>query len=159
MPGKIQVLSIVIIALQYSLVLLLYYFLYRVVKIASQDLTKLTLEPQALIVHSQQEEGASISQPPKLIVIDDSKELLSQTVYPIVESLAMGRSQHNDLVINDTFVSHEHACISKSKHVYLIADLNSTNGTLLNGQRIEEETALADGDVIQIGAVTLKFER
>ncbi|SMC55978.1 FHA domain-containing protein [Sporomusa malonica] len=160
MPGKMQILNIIVIVLQYSLVLLVYYFLYRVVNIASKDLTKLAIEPQAyLSLQLQTGEGTGSNQIPKLIVISDEKALLSQIVYPIAESLAIGRSQNNDLIINDTFVSHEHACISKSKQTYLIADLSSTNGTLLNSQRIEEETALADGDVIQIGAVTLKFER
>ncbi|MDF2875452.1 MAG: type secretion system domain protein [Sporomusa sp.] len=159
MPAKIHLFSIVVIALQYSLVLLLYYFLYRVVMIAAKDLTKLAVTPQNSMVLFRQGENTTVSEPSKLIVIDDSKALLTQTIYPITESLAIGRSQDNDLIINDTIVSHEHACISKSKQTYLIADLHSTNGTLLNGQRIEEETALADGDVIQIGAVTLKFER
>lgn len=153
MPGKIHWLSIVAVTLQYSLVLLLYYFLYRVIKIAAQDLTRQTAISRPLA------ESTGRGELPKLLVIDDSKSLLAQTVYPIAESLALGRSQHNDVVINDSFVSYEHACISTSKQLYLIADLNSTNGTLLNGQRIEEETALADGDIIQIGAVTFKFVR
>ncbi|QDR80671.1 FHA domain-containing protein [Sporomusa termitida] len=159
MPGKIHWLSIVAITLQYSLVLLLYYFLYRVIKIAAKDLARQTTAPQVRAVAWQEEEGTGSNELPKLLVIDDSKNLLAQTVYPIAESLAIGRSQHNDVVINDSFVSYEHACISTSKQTYLLADLNSTNGTLLNGQRIEEETALADGDIIQIGAVTLKFAR
>ena len=103
--------------------------------------------------------AALILTTPKLVVVDDRQSPLTQAVFIIADSLSIGRGQDNDLVINDTYVSHEHACISKSKHNYLLADLNSTNGTLLNGQRIEEETALTDGDVIQIGAVTLKFER
>lgn len=160
MPGKIQFLNIIAIALQYSLVLLIYYFLYRVVNIAFKDLTKLTIAPQSPLSLQLQPGGSyEGNQVPRLVLIDDEKALLSQAVYPIAENLAIGRSQNNDLVINDTFVSHEHACISKSKQTYLIADLSSTNGTLLNGQRIVEETALVDGDVIQIGAVTLKFER
>ncbi len=157
MPGNIHLLSIVAITLQYTLVLLLYYFLYRVIKIAAKDLIRQTA-PQVQAV-SWPEGDTGRNEQPTLLVIDDSKNLLAQTVYPIAESLALGRSQHNDVVIDDSIVSYEHACISTSKQTYLIADLNSTNGTLLNGQRIEEETALADGDIIQIGAVTLKFVR
>lgn len=155
-----QVLSILVIALQYSLVILLYYFLYRVVKIASKDLNKVAFdEPATSLVRYAPDEDSNFADSPRLIVLDDKNALLSQTVFTIDDSLSIGRSQHNDLIINDNFVSHEHACISKSKHNYLLADLNSTNGTILNGQQIEEETALNYGDVIQIGAVTLKFER
>ena len=85
--------------------------------------------------------------------------MLSQTTFTIVDSLTIGRSQHNNVVIDNSFVSHEQACISRLKHNYLLADLNSTNGTLVNGQQIKEEIALADGDIIKIGAVTFKFER
>lgn len=155
-----QVLSILVIALQYSLVVLLYYFLYRVVKIASKDLNKLTFaEPAPSFIKYATDEESSFADSPKLIVLDDKNGLLSQTVFEIDDSLSIGRSQHNDLVINDNFVSHEHACISKSKHNYLLADLSSTNGTIVNGRQIDEETALNYGDIIQIGAVTLKFER
>ncbi|MGL5513511.1 MAG: FHA domain-containing protein [Sporomusa sp.] len=157
MLGNMQVLNVVVIALQYSLVLLLYLFLYRVVKVVYQDLSQLSGQPQQLSARQLQVHKGS--QPAQLVMISDEKSLLSQTVFPLSESLVIGRSQHNDLVINDAFISHEHACISKSKQDYFIADLNSTNGTLLNGKQIDEETALADGDVIQIGAVTLKFER
>jgi pSer/pThr/pTyr-binding forkhead associated (FHA) protein len=134
--------------------------LYCVVRIASQDLAKLATGPQtSSSVQRQLKEDIDTKHSPRLTVLNDEKALLSQTVYSVSESLSIGRSQHNDLIINDTIVSHEHACISKSKQTYLIADLNSTNGTLLNNQLIEEETALADGDILQIGAVTLKFER
>ena len=161
MPGKLQVLNIVTIVLQYSLVILLYFFLYRVIKIAIKDLTGLSDKVRApALVSSESQETAGNDRPtPKLIVMDDKQALLSQSMYVVTDNLTIGRSEHNDIVINDSFVSHEHACISKSKHNYLLADLNSTNGTLVNGRPIEEEYILTDGDVIQIGAVTLTFER
>jgi hypothetical protein len=160
LPGKLQVLNIVVIALQYSLVVLLYYFLYRVVKLAARDLNRLAFDDlDDSIVNNTGVSDADFSSQPRLVVVDDHQELLSQTFFTIVDSLTIGRSQHNNVVIDSSFVSHEHACISKVKHNYLLADLNSTNGTLVNGQQVEEEIALVDGDIIQIGAVTLKFER
>ena len=155
MPGKLQVFNMVVIALQYSLVVLLYYFLYRVVKFAARDLSSMAFDDRANGAVSD----ADFNSQPQLVVIDDRQELLSQTVFTIGDSLTIGRSQHNNVVIDNSFVSHEHACISRLKHNYLLADLNSTNGTIVNGQQLKEETALADGDIIQIGAVTLKFER
>lgn len=160
MPGKMQVLNIVVIVLQYGLVILLYYFLYQIIKIAIKDLTGLSDKVRAPLVSAELQATASGDMPlPKLVVMDDKQALLSQQAFVITDSLTIGRSEHNDIVINDSFVSHEHACISKSKHNYLLADLNSTNGTFVNGQPIEEEYVLTDGDVIQIGAVTLTFER
>lgn len=160
MPGKLQVLNIVVITLQYSLVVLLYYFLYRVVKLAARDLNRLAFDdPDDSVVHDTGGSDADFHSQPRLLVTDDHQELLAQTVFTIADSLTIGRSQHNNIVIDSSFVSHEHACISRVKYNYLLADLNSTNGTLVNGQQVEEEIALVDGDIIQIGAVTLKFER
>ena len=157
MPGKMQVLSILVIALQYSLVILLYYFLYRVVRLAARELNTLAAYDPSLLRYDA--DTPARSQPARLVVTSDQQSLLAQTSFSIDESLIIGRSPHNDVTINDSFISHEHACISRSKHNFLLADLNSTNGTLLNGRRIEEETALVNGDIIQIGAVTFKFER
>lgn len=161
MPGKIQVINVLVVGLQYTLVILLYYFLYRIVKIVKYDLTRLTVDtPEASFVRENDKlETGSLERPPRLIVVEDQQGLLSQSVFIISDNVTVGRSQHNTIVINDNFISHEHACISESKHNYLLTDLNSTNGTLVNGQRIKDETALADGDVIKLGAVTLKFER
>ena len=160
MPGKLQVFNIIVIALQYSLVVLLYYFLYRVVKLAVRDLNRLAFDDlDDSVVHDTGLSDADFHSQPRLVVIDDHQELLSQTFFTIVDSLTIGRSQKNNVVIDSSFVSHEHACISRMKHNYLLADLNSTNGTIVNGQQLEEEIALVDGDIIQIGAVTLKFER
>ena len=62
MPGKMQVLNAIVISLQYSLVILLYYFLYRVVKIAVQDLSKLVSdEPQAQLFSQQQQPHGSVN--------------------------------------------------------------------------------------------------
>jgi hypothetical protein len=160
LPGKLQVFNMVVIALQYSLVVLLYYFLYRVVKLAARDLASLAIADLTEgVVWNKGENAAGFSSPARLVVIDDRQELLPQTLYTIVDSLTIGRSQHNNVVIDNSFVSHEHACISRLKHNYMLADLNSTNGIIVNGQQLEGETALVDGDIIQIGAVTLKFER
>jgi hypothetical protein len=68
----------------------------------------------------------------------------------------IGRSEDNDLVINDPLVSRYHAVIEKRGHDYQIRDLKSTNGTFVGGRRIEERL-LEDGDVIQMGDTALRF--
>lgn len=161
MPGNLQILNVVVIALQYSLVILLYYFLYRVVKIAIRDMANLTFNRKSedLPGRDRTPTDSEVSVVPRLIVLEDTQQLLSESVFIVKESLTIGRGQHNNMVIDSSFVSHEHACISKVKHNYLITDLHSTNGTIINGRQIEAETALAAGDNIQIGPVMLKFER
>lgn len=62
----------------------------------------------------------------------------------------IGRWQDNDLIIDDRWVSRHHACVRREGDQYLIEDLGSKNGTLVNGRRIGEPTTLVDGDEIQV---------
>lgn len=65
-------------------------------------------------------------------------------------AMTIGRSEDNDIVIDDRWVSRRHARIRVDGQQYIVEDLGSKNGTLVNGQRIEGPRGLADGDEIQI---------
>ncbi|HXZ27757.1 MAG TPA: adenylate/guanylate cyclase domain-containing protein [Terriglobales bacterium] len=72
----------------------------------------------------------------------------------------IGRGNANDLVLNDTSVSRFHAVLKLGDDGnVVIADRGSTNGVLVNEERITAETPLADGAVARIGIYRLKFER
>jgi pSer/pThr/pTyr-binding forkhead associated (FHA) protein len=71
----------------------------------------------------------------------------------------MGRSPELELVIADDFVSTVHARIVPSPGGPLLQDMDSTNGTLLNGRRVADATPLAAGDEIEVGTVKLKVSR
>ncbi len=64
--------------------------------------------------------------------------------------LLVGRDDECDLVIPDRQVSRRHASIHVEEDHYVLQDLNSKNGTFLNGQLISEPQTLHDGDEIQI---------
>jgi pSer/pThr/pTyr-binding forkhead associated (FHA) protein len=55
-------------------------------------------------------------------------------------------------------VSRRHAQVHRSGSGFVISDLGSTNGTYVNGERLIADHRLADGDIISIGAVNLRFE-
>ena len=65
--------------------------------------------------------------------------------------------QGNSLVLDDENVSRNHAVIRPALGGWLIADLNSTNGTSVNGERILQ-AQLHDGDRISFGAIEASFE-
>ncbi|MCR4909071.1 MAG: FHA domain-containing protein [Lachnospiraceae bacterium] len=67
---------------------------------------------------------------------------------------------HADLVIADQRISRLHACIRKEGSRFFLSDLNSTNGTFLNGRRLEqnEAAALEDGDLIRLAGINMKFK-
>jgi pSer/pThr/pTyr-binding forkhead associated (FHA) protein len=73
------------------------------------------------------------------------------------DEVKIGRRQDNDIVINDPSVSSHHCCIVRSDRKYGIRDLESTNGTRVNGAAVAEQR-LAPKDIVQIGSVEFMFD-
>lgn len=75
------------------------------------------------------------------------------------DSVTIGRSDDNDIPLEDSKVSRRHAEIVRTKDDrYLYRDLGSTNGSLLNGKAVEN-AYLEDGDIITLGLSELSFKR
>jgi signal transduction histidine kinase len=70
----------------------------------------------------------------------------------------VGRDASNAVQLHDTEVSRQHAEIRRIDGSYLVADLNSSNGTFVNGKRIEQHR-LASGDQVQVGGTLMLFTR
>jgi pSer/pThr/pTyr-binding forkhead associated (FHA) protein len=70
--------------------------------------------------------------------------------------VTIGRA-NADLTLNDTEASRQHAAVEVRDTVYLLEDLGSTNGTLLDGRRITETTELVDKSEFVVGGSTLMF--
>jgi hypothetical protein len=71
--------------------------------------------------------------------------------------VVLGRSREADLRLADTNVSRKHAAIRRVGNTYWVADLESTNGTLVNGKRVTRQQ-LEHGDRITLGATEVVFE-
>ena len=69
----------------------------------------------------------------------------------------MGRAVENEIVILDKRSSREHAVIRREGRRVLLEDLGSTNGTYLNGERLQQAVQLRDGDQIKVGDVAFVF--
>ena len=74
------------------------------------------------------------------------------------ERVTIGRQSGCTVVIRDTNVSREHAQLRRRPNGWTLRDLGSTNGTKLNGVRVDDEQMLADGDIIMLGAIKVTFE-
>lgn len=72
------------------------------------------------------------------------------------ESLRIGRSQSNDLVLADSKISRFHAILSASENGIVLSDLSSTNGTFLGEKRMTAPVDLANGDIILLGGFRLE---
>jgi len=73
------------------------------------------------------------------------------------ERLLLGRAAGCDLVIADSRVSRHHAELQRQGHGFCLADLNSTNGTYLNGCRIARPMPLQDGDIVEVGSARFVY--
>jgi pSer/pThr/pTyr-binding forkhead associated (FHA) protein len=71
-------------------------------------------------------------------------------------ALSIGRDPANDLVLPDTMVSRRHAIVELRGNQIFLRDCNSSNGSLVNGDRVAERE-LKDGDLLAIGATRLLF--
>jgi signal transduction histidine kinase len=72
-------------------------------------------------------------------------------------TLGLGRDAANHIQVHDTEVSRRHAEISYDGMACVVTDLNSSNGTYVNGKRIAEACKLATGDKLQVGGTTMLF--
>ena len=72
--------------------------------------------------------------------------------------VTVGRQGDCTIPLNDQNVSRRHAEIRPNRQNYVVVDLGSTNGTMVNGTRIHGETALSDGDIISFGSTYVRFE-
>lgn len=75
------------------------------------------------------------------------------------EMVSVGRSDDNPIVVADTMASRCHALIKKERGSRSIVDLDSRNGTWVNGERVEERRHLSGGDVIRIGDTEFDFRQ
>jgi len=70
----------------------------------------------------------------------------------------IGRAEYNDLVVPDPSVSTSHAKLQRREGVWVLVDLDSTNGTFVDGERVKGEAPLAPGAAVRFGDVQLVFE-
>lgn len=76
---------------------------------------------------------------------------------------AIGRDSHNDIIVDDSSVSRQHAKVKleqddKGQKQFFVYDLATSNGTIVNGKQIVKE-ALYDGDEVEIGRTALVFKQ
>lgn len=85
----------------------------------------------------------------RLVAISGS--LAGETFYCDQESISIGRDSSNDIQLKDSSVSRRHCVIRRENGQYWIMDLDSRNGTLVNGKLTAGETLLTEGSTLEIG--------
>jgi hypothetical protein len=110
------------------------------------------MKPGRFTVTSRMKESGGGAGVGSLVLPSGERVALGQRVVTI------GRLPDCTVPVNDTNVSRRHCEVRPVSTGYLVADLGSTNGTKVNGLRIQGEQALDDGDIVSVGSTHLRFE-
>lgn len=97
------------------------------------------------------------STPSVLAVVDGT---LRGTTVPLRDTgILLGRNPEATLVIDDDFTSGRHARVYLDGNTWYVEDLDSTNGTFVDGERITEPAPLKEGTQIRVGSTVLELGR
>ena len=150
-----------LLILKLAFLLLLYLFIWRIVRTASRDLRL----PQESFILAPSREGGIAPTPASVhsgrLVVLKSLDLDEGADFELNSAqLTLGRGGQNDIALaKDEYVSARHARFEPRRDGVWIQDLGSTNGTYLNGVRLERPRRLTNGDVVRIGDTDLRFEQ
>jgi pSer/pThr/pTyr-binding forkhead associated (FHA) protein len=151
----------VLLALQALFLILLYVFIWRVIRSAGRDLR---VPQESFIMAPSQLAAAGASAPPapagRLVVASSSAVGKGSAYEAGPVPLTIGRADDNTVALSgDEFASAHHARVEARRDGVWIVDLQSTNGTYVNGARLDGRRKLREGDVVRIGDTELRFER
>ncbi len=150
-----------LLALKAAFLVLLYLFIWRVVKAASRDLRI----PQESFVFAPAQARGQVAddgraQAHRLVVVASPTIEPGSTIEAGPVPITFGRAEDNRAVLgDDDFVSGHHARIESTRDGVWLVDLDSTNGTWVNDERMSGRHRLQDGDIVRIGRTELRFER
>ena len=135
------------------LLAVLYLFLLAVLRAIRADLRR-AAETAAAPDARQAGRAGAIG---RLVVVDPGNTSLQVgAALPLQPSTRLGRSGRNTIVLDDAFVSSDHAVITNRDGACGLADRESTNGTYVNDAPVRGEVQLSPDDVIGIGNVRLR---
>ena len=149
----------VLLVLKIAFLVLLYLFIWRIVRTASRDL-RLPQESFILAPASQGVHSAPRGPQSGRLVVVKSPDFHEGEDFELDSTqLTVGRGGQNDIAIpSDEYASARHARFEPRQDGVWVQDLGSTNGTYLNGMRLEHPRKLTQGDIVRIGETDLRYE-
>lgn len=123
---------------------IIYIVLFRIIKVMYLDLKGIKPKSRNIDYALEVEDAP------------DSLPVTKGGVYPVHVNTSIGRNEDNMIVLDDPYISSNHAEVYIDDDRLYIRDLGSTNGTYKNGQRIDGTVEISKGDLIGIGRITFK---
>ncbi len=163
-------LQVPLLAAKALLLLLLFAFIYAVMRRGRGDLRKVPddesyvpgREPSREVSSRANGRRAYAPRPtgtPELVV-EESDVLAPQTRFDLKDgATSVGRSSTSDVVLkSDDYASGRHAQLTRHGGLLYVEDLGSTNGTFVNGRKTVGATPVRNGDNVRIGSTTFRYE-
>jgi pSer/pThr/pTyr-binding forkhead associated (FHA) protein len=142
--------------LKYSLLALLYLFIYRAVRsVAVQVGARGAERPAPRRAAKQRTPRAKV---PTLVVVHAPGGVKARKLR-LSGTLDVGRGEDCRIRVDDTYVSAMHARLFAKDGVWFVEDLGSTNGTYLNDRRLSNAAEVHPGDVVRVGKTLLELRR
>ena len=118
------------------------------------------VQPGATMIYKAKPQPTEAASPIELGVEEESFALTMKGRTHALDGakVVLGRSKDSDVQVEDANVSRKHAELRREGPAWWLVDLGSTNGTELNGKRIQR-SKLSDGDTITVGATDLVFAK
>jgi hypothetical protein len=150
----------VLLLLKIAFLVLLYMFIWRIVRTASRDLR---LPQESFILAPSSPAGIQAARPRpgtgRLVVVKSPHLSEGQDFELDSAQLTIGRGRQNDIAIAaDEYASARHARFEPRQDGVWVQDLGSTNGTYLNGARLDRPRRLTQGDIVRVGETDLRYE-
>ena len=155
--GAVEV-EAVLLGLKIAFLVLLYLFIWRIVRSVAKDLR---LPQESFVLGPQQAAAAGLGRSTTgMLVVLSSPALDTNTERELDSTpVTIGRANDNDLAIDaDEFASVHHAKIEPRRDGIWLRDLDSTNGTFVNGVKLTRPRKLSPGDVIRVGETDLRYD-
>ena len=151
-----------LLVLKIAFIVLLYLFIWRIVRTASKDLR---LPQESFILAPSQQGRVAAEDVPSVdagrLVVVSSPTLRAGEEHELdSKPLTFGRAPQNDITLSgDDYASARHARIEPRRDGVWVEDIGSTNGTFLNGIKLTRPRKLTSGDVVRVGETELRYER
>lgn len=142
------------------LLLLLYLFLARALRVVTADLygpRKAAQAPQRQAVATPRPTRRAKKAPRELVV--HSSERKPTVVRLDSGRVVLGRADEVDVLVDDPYVSDLHAELVETDDGWAVRDLGSTNATFLNGAKVTQPTLVGAGDQIRLGKTRIEVRR
>jgi hypothetical protein len=147
------------VALKFGFLAVLYLFVLVIARSALKDLRRtLAPAPDATGFHAAPAFAEAPRGPDGWLVAERGGGLEREQRFDLIGGLSIGRSKEADVRIDDRYASSIHARVFSREGRFYVEDMNSTNGTLLNGATLQGEAELIDRDTVQIGDTVFRFE-